>query len=131
MPYTINSTEERVVDGRQTITWNLSGTAVDTTTEVELPIPWSAGTVTHQQATLTSLGSGTATTINPGGGKVSGWSVSDQGEAFLAATTAAHVNEGDNARFSGAVGSIFWNANVDSGSDGTVEALVTIEEGHK
>ncbi len=117
--------------GRRHTIITISEVNVAAATEIEVTgIPFDVGQMTHQQ---TTLGAGTATTLEPGAGKVTGYSPSTQDEVFQVDSTdaAAHFNDGTVAKFSGLLGKLWVKPQPDAGADNTVDMVITLVEGHQ
>lgn len=130
MPYDTPTVRQRTISGRRQWEFTITGTSIGPSDEVELPIDWSIGKTTHQQVTCSD---GSATTCRPGAGKVSGWTPNTNDEAWLtdASIAGLYINDSSEAKFAGAPSRLYWNANVDGAADNTINATVTIMEGHQ
>ena len=125
---TVTGPVEYMVGGRKHLRWTISETEAASTSEFTITGAPRVGTVVLYQATLTA---GTGTTITPKLGKAATFSSSTQNHIATNTTSAAHINDSTNLRYTGlTLDKIFVRSTPNSvTADHSISTIIEMIEG--
>jgi hypothetical protein len=125
---TVSSPTITVVNGRRHFRWTISEVEAATSSEFIITGAPQIGTLVLYNATRTA---GTGTTINPLLGRAAAFASGTQNHIATNATTAAHIGDASNVRYSGLVsGEIFVRNNPNNvTADHSISTEIVIVEG--
>lgn len=132
MAYAVTGTLENerkriTVSGRRHLVYTITETSASATSEFELTkIPFHMMTLVKYQSTVTA---GDGTTIRPGLGKVTSWSVDTQNDIALNTSREAHIDDESTIIIRNDTNSIFIMSNINTGSNSTITSQIIFAEG--